>query len=70
MKIESQEEQIARLALEQRHSEVLNTEQATEKYQFLSFSAPYVIAIEKTTGIKGSLAFTHMPRFYYNWTPE
>ena len=34
------------------------------------FLAPFVTATRKSDGQKGTLMFTHSPRFYFSWTPE
>ena len=52
------------------YGEVLTTAEATEKYEFLSFLAPYALVKDKETGVKGLLRFTHMPRFYFDFTPD
>jgi hypothetical protein len=35
-----------------------------------SFLAPFVVVTEKATGEKGTLEFTHMPRFYFNFIAD
>ncbi len=49
------------------HDEVLTTAEATEKYSFVSFMAPFVVVKRKSDGVKGTLEFTHMPRFYFDF---
>jgi len=46
-----------------------STEQLTEEFEVLGFSAPFVVVRRKSDGVKGSLEFTHMPRVYFNWSP-
>ena len=41
-----------------------------EDFNVVAFCAPFVVAIRKSDGVKGSLEFTHSPRFYYGWTPH
>jgi hypothetical protein len=50
--------------------EVLDTKQLQEKYEVIAFLAPFCEVREKKTGVKGSLEFQHMPRFYYNFVPD
>lgn len=34
------------------------------------FSAPFVVVTRKADGVKGSMEFTHSPRFYFNFVPN
>ena len=36
-------------------------------FEIIGFLAPFVCVIRKSDGVKGSLMFTHMPRFYFNF---
>jgi len=47
--------------------EKMTTKEATDKYDFVSFLAPFAIVIRKSDGVKGTLQFDHMPRFYYDF---
>ena len=58
-----------RKELEAQYDDVMDTNEATEKFTFNGFMAPYAVVTEKSTGIKGCLAFTHMPRFYFDFSP-
>lgn len=49
------------------YKEVLTTTEATEKYSFIGFMAPFVEVKRKSDGVRGTLEFTHMPRFYFNF---
>lgn len=49
------------------HGEVLNTQEVQEKYSIEGFMAPYVVARRRSDNVRGSLEFTHMPRFYFNF---
>ena len=44
--------------------------QMQEKYSVLSFCAPYVTVERKADGTKGTLEFSHMPRFYFNFVAD
>lgn len=57
----------AKAALLISHKDVLTTAEATEKYSFIGFMAPFVMVTRKSDGVKGTLEFTHMPRFYFNF---
>lgn len=47
--------------------DVYDTAELQEKFDVISFAAPYVIVVRKDDDTKGSLEFTHRPRFYYNF---
>ena len=60
--------EISRQAIENRFGKgnVWDTAELTEQFDVLGFCAPYVVAIRKADGVKCSLEFTHMPRFYFD----
>jgi len=35
-----------------------------------SFLAPFVIVTRKADGVKGTMEFTHSPRFYFNFAAD
>jgi len=54
-------------------------EQATERwdtatlqrdFEVIGFLAPFVVVRRKSDGVKGSMEFTHNPRFYFNFVPD
>lgn len=53
--------------LEDTYAEVMDTKEAIERYQFLSFLAPFVSVRRRSDGMRGSLEFQHTPRYYYNF---
>lgn len=57
-------------SLEEKHKDVMTTSEMTEKYDAISFMAPFVYVRRKSDGVKGYLRFTHMPRFYFGWSEE
>ena len=44
--------------------------EAPEVFTFLWFAAPIVGVVKKDTGERGSIMFTHSPRYYFGWEPE
>lgn len=48
---------------------VWNTDELTKEFKVISFLAPYVCAVRKSDGVKGSLVFQHRPRYYFDWEP-
>lgn len=59
-----------RKELATRHADVMTTDEMRAKYEVSGFMAPFVAVTDKQTGKKGSLEFTHMPRFYFGWTAD
>jgi len=56
-----------RIELESKYGKVWNTQEMTEEFSVIGFGAPYVVVIRKSDDKKGSLEFTHMPRYYFNF---
>jgi hypothetical protein len=59
-----------REALEAEHGQVWDTGQLAQDFEVIGFLAPYVVARRKADGVKGSLEFQHMPRFYFNFVAD
>jgi hypothetical protein len=47
-----------------------DTDQLREEFEVIGFMAPFVVVRRKAEGAKGSMEFTHNPRFYFNFVPE
>lgn len=56
--------------LETEYGEVWNDEEVREAFDFKSFLSPRAIVIRKSDGAKGTLRFTHHPRFYFQFEKE
>jgi hypothetical protein len=41
-----------------------------DEFEIVGFMAPFCVAIRKSTGKRGSLEFTHHPRWYFNWQED
>jgi len=54
--------------LEARFGEVLTTDEATAKYRFESFLAPFAFVTRKEDNVRGIIRFQHMPRFYFDFS--
>ena len=63
----SSEEAAARADLEKRYGQVWDTAQLREAFDVVGFSAPFVVAVRKSDGKRGTLEFTHSPRFYFGF---
>lgn len=47
-----------------------STDQLRDDFEVLRFAAPYVVVIRRSDGVKGTLEFTHRPRWYFNFQPS
>jgi hypothetical protein len=47
-----------------------NNEELSRDFQVIGFIAPFVVVVRKSDGAKGSLEFTHSPRFYFNFVAD
>lgn len=47
-----------------------NTAEMCEEFEVQEFAAPFCIVKRKRDGVRGSLAFTHRPRWYFDFVPE
>ena len=56
-----------RKSLEAAHGQVWDTAQLQEDFTVQGFLAPCVVVTRKSDGAKGSMEFTHMPRFYFDF---
>ena len=56
--------------LEEKYGEVLNTTEATAKYEFKSFLAPFVLVERKSDEVEGLLQFSDYPRYYFDFTEK
>ena len=45
----------------------MTTAEMAEAFTVHSFAAPFVLVTRKSDGERGSLEFTHNPRFYFNF---
>jgi len=56
--------------LEERHGEVWDTQELSRDFEVLGFRAPFVIVRRKKNGVKGTLIFQHVPRFYFSFVRD
>jgi hypothetical protein len=47
-----------------------DTDQLREEFEVIGFLAPFVVVKRKSDGVKGSMEFTHSPRFYFNFQAD
>jgi hypothetical protein len=60
----------SREALEAEHGQVWDMQQLRQDFEVIGFLAPLVVVRRKADGVKGSLEFQHMPRFYFNFVAD
>lgn len=58
---------LTREDLEHAYGRVWDTDQLQEAFSVEAFLAPYVYVTRKSDGKKGTLMFTHSPRFYFGF---
>tara|TARA_R100000231_G_scaffold123140_1_gene93328 strand:- start:2884 stop:3096 length:213 start_codon:yes stop_codon:yes gene_type:complete len=60
-------EEIAKAALKKNHGRVWTTSEMVEEFDVKHFLAPFVSVVRKSDGVKGTLMFSHRPRFYFKF---
>ena len=60
----------SREALVAQHGQVWDAQQLAQDFEVIGFLAPLVVVRRKADGVKGSLEFQHMPRFYFCFRPD
>ena len=53
--------------VESRVGQVWDTKELQADFDVLGFCAPHVVVKRKADGVAGSLEFTHMPRYYFQF---
>ena len=59
-----------RQELEGEYGRVWSTDELARDFEVLGFMAPFVVVRRKSDGCKGSLMFTHLPRFYFSFRED
>ena len=64
-----EKEAVARVRAEARAHDgiVWNTDELRKDFEVLGFGHGYCVVRRKEDGVRGSLYFDHMPRFYYDF---
>lgn len=57
-----------RADLEAKYGQVWTTQEMQVDFSVDGFLAPFVVVTNNATGKKGTLTFSHSPRFYYDFT--
>ena len=69
LQVESNDEDLERKRLEDLYGKVYDTQEMSKSFTVDGFMAPYIVCIEKSTGVKGCMEFQHSPRFYFDFRP-
>lgn len=59
-----------RADFEKEYGRVWNTQELGADFRVLGFMAPFVVVERKSDGVKGSLMFSHSPRFYFSFAED
>ena len=68
--VESGDKAAERSRLVTEYGQVWDTEELSHDFAVEGFLAPFVVVRRKTDGVRGSLAFQHQPRFYFNFQED
>jgi len=50
--------------------DVFDTDEIRSEFEILGFKKPFALAVNKTTGIRGTFLFQDNPRFYFGWSAD
>lgn len=53
-----------------RGEQVWDTDEFRLDFELLGFMAPFVVVRRKSHGVRGTLQFTHDPRWHFGWLEE
>ena len=59
-----------RKRLEKEYGTVWSTEELTREFAVIGFMSPYVSVERKSDGVRGTLMFQHLPRFYFSFKED
>lgn len=65
--VDDTESAAKRELLSRGYAEVMTRAEAQAKYTFVGFCAPWVEVVRESDNKRGTLEFTHSPRFYFNF---
>ena len=58
------------LARVQQGEQVWSARELSQEFEVLGFMAPFVVVRRRSDGKRGTLMFTHEPRYYFGWQEE
>ena len=68
--VESNDRDAERIRLESIHGKVWDTTEMSAEFECIGFMAPFVVVRRRSDGVKGSLMFQSIPRFYFSFREE
>ena len=68
--VESNDRDAERIRLESIHGKVWDTTEMTAEFEVIGFLAPFVVVKRRADGVKGTLQFQSIPRFYFSFREE
>ena len=63
-------EPVGREYFEKHYGQVWDTQELQADFQVHGFLAPFVVVTRKSDDVKGSLMFSHKPRYYYSFRED
>ena len=59
-----------RAELEAKYGQCWDTQELQADFSVQGFMAPFVVVSRKADGVRGTLMFSHSPRFYHSFSEE
>ena len=59
-----------RAELGEKYGQLWDTKEMSAAYSVEGFMAPYVVVRRKSDGVRGTLMFSHSPRFYHSFQAD
>jgi hypothetical protein len=59
-----------RAVLVEKYGEVYDTEEMSRLFEVEGFMAPFTLVRRRIDGVKGTMMFQHMPRYYFGFSPS
>ena len=53
-----------------RGEQTWETDDLLRDFIVIAYAAPFAVVVNRVTGVKGTLMFTHRPRVYFGWEPQ
>jgi len=61
---------VDRKYFEDTYGQVWDTSELLDEFEVTGFLAPFVSVRRRSDNVKGSMMFSHRPRYYYNFAEE
>lgn len=67
---EAEQAEDPKAELSAKYGQLWDTKELQEEFSVNGFLAPFVSVTRKSDGVKGTMLFSHYPRFYHSFSPE